>query len=88
MVMSQNVTFLSLCSLILIYYFKNGPNVTVNISNNKYTKFYRPILFYTNIIQENVIFDFSQMSTLDPTFFIIPILKTRYYKRGSQGFKS
>ena len=86
--MSQNVTFLSLCSLILIYYFKNGPNVTVNISNNKYTKFYRPILFYTNIIQENVIFDFSQMSTLDPTFFIIPILKTRYYKRGSQGFKS
>ena len=86
--MSQNVTFLSLCSLILIYYFKNGPNVTVNISNNKYTRFYKPILFYTNIIQENVIFDFSQMSTLDPTFFIIPILKTRYYKRGLQGFKS
>ena len=27
--MSQNVTFLSLCSLILIYHFKNGPNVTV-----------------------------------------------------------
>ena len=27
--MSQNVTFLSLCSLIQIYYFKNGPNVTV-----------------------------------------------------------
>ena len=27
--MSQNVTFLSLCSLIQIYYFNNGPNVTV-----------------------------------------------------------
>ena len=29
MVMSQNVTFLSFCSLIQIYYFKNGPDVTV-----------------------------------------------------------
>ena len=29
MVMSQNVTFLSLCSLVQIYYFKNGRNVTV-----------------------------------------------------------
>ena len=29
MVMSQNVTFLSLCSLVHKYYFKNGPNVTV-----------------------------------------------------------
>ena len=27
--MSQSVTFLSLCSLIQIYYFENGPNVTV-----------------------------------------------------------
>ena len=27
--MSQNVTFLSLCSLIQIYYFKNGPNVPI-----------------------------------------------------------
>ena len=27
--MSQYVTFLSLCSLIEIYYFKNGPYVTV-----------------------------------------------------------
>ena len=27
--MSQNVTFLSLRSLIQIYYFKNGPNVPV-----------------------------------------------------------
>ena len=27
--MSQNVTFLSLCSLVQIYYFKNGRNVTV-----------------------------------------------------------
>ena len=27
--MSQNVSFLSLCSVIQIYYFKNGPNATV-----------------------------------------------------------
>ena len=27
--MSQNVTFLSLRSLIQIYYFKNGPDVTI-----------------------------------------------------------
>ena len=27
--MSQSVTFLSLCSLIQIYYFENGPNVTI-----------------------------------------------------------
>ena len=27
--MSQNVTFLSLRSLIQIYYFKNGPNIPV-----------------------------------------------------------
>ena len=29
MVMSESVTFLSLCSLIQIYYLKNGPNITV-----------------------------------------------------------
>ena len=51
--MSQNVTFLSLCSLI--YYFKNCPQCYRNISNNKYTKFHSPILLYTQIIQENVI---------------------------------
>ena len=27
--MSQNITFLSLCSLIQIYDFKNDPNVTI-----------------------------------------------------------
>ena len=54
MVMSQNVTFLSLCSLIQIHYFKNVPNV------NKYTKFYSAILIYTQTIQENVIFTFNK----------------------------
>ena len=29
MVMSQNVTVLSLYTLIQIYYLKNGPNVTI-----------------------------------------------------------
>ena len=61
MVMSQNVTFLSLCSLIQIYCFKNGPNVT--ITSQIYTRFYSLILLYPQIIQENVIFDFYQMST-------------------------
>ena len=54
MVMSQNVTFLSLCSLIEIYYSKNSPNVTVTSQNNKYTIFHSPILLYTQITQENV----------------------------------
>ena len=65
--MSQNVTFLSLCSLIQIYYFKNGPNVTVISQNSKYTKFRIPMLLYTQTSQENVIFDFCRMST----FFIM-----------------
>ena len=54
MVMSQNVTFLSLCYLIQIHYFKNVPNV------NKYTKFYSAILIYAQTIQENVIFTFNK----------------------------
>ena len=66
--MSQNVTFLSLSSLIQIYYFKNGPNYC-NISNNNYFT----ILLYTQITQENVIFDFYQMSTLCPIFLIMSL---------------
>ena len=34
-------------------------------------KFNSPILLYTQIIQEHVIFDFYQMSTLHPTFLIM-----------------
>ena len=78
MVMSQNVTFLSLYSLIQIYYFKNGPNVTVTLQIiSSYTEFPSLILLYSQIIQENVIFDIYQMSTLCPTFFIMSIWNPR-----------
>ena len=46
-----------------------------NISHNKYTKFHSLVLLYTQIIQENVIFDFYQMSTFHPRFLIMSIWK-------------
>ena len=55
--MSQNVTFLSLCFLIQIYYFKNDANVTITSQIISAT-----ILVFTKIIQENVLFDLYQMS--------------------------
>ena len=79
MIISQNVTFLSLCSLVQIYYFKNGANVTITSQiNNKYTKFNSPILLYTQITQENVIFYFYQMSILRPTFLIMSLCLTTW----------
>ena len=63
MVISQNVAFLSSRSLIQICYFKNGPNVTVKVSNNNCNKFHSPILLF-------LIFDFYQMSKIRPTFLI------------------
>ena len=59
MVMSQNVTFLSLYSLIQIYYFKNGPNDNVTVTLqviSSCTEFPSLILLYSRKIQENVIF--------------------------------
>ena len=68
--MSQNVTFLSLCFLIQIYCFENGPNVTVTsqiISTPNLTALFYDILNNSRKVN----FGYYQMSTLHATFLIM-----------------